>query len=866
MCGLRCRAAFGLAAFAVLVVAPAGPGFAQQPDVASSIAAENAVLSAQIAEGTAVLDRALADLARLRKSKDDLQETVHRIEQSAKVHTPGGEFARMVVEQMRAVPEPRRFARALADSGRMLEATSDANLRTARALRALGDVDAEIARRLAAAQPPVPEAERPRAEAAMRALLAEQRGLLTRLDELQQKLMQTLREARGAARDLQQRSRAARVELAQLLFWVPAAPGTQTLAELAPSLAWTASPANWRAAGATLRDEAARRPFSPAVAVLVAAGLYAGRRRLQRGLVSLAPAAVTYERYRIGHALAALAITLALAAPAPIAMWTVGTLLESAPDTRPFAQALGDALVRVAPLQMLLSTLAWLLDRHGVAVGHFGWDEASLTFAGRALRRFAAVFVPLLLLVALNAVERAPYANRESLGRLGFNLAMIALAVFFAYLFRPRSPLMQRLRARAPHGWPVKLHAVWFGVLVAAPLGLAGLAAAGYFVAAGYFYGRMAYSALVVFCALMLYGLIALWVQLQRASLVRRRSGEAAQSAEAAAAGTAASGIAEVPQRLDIAAIGEQTRSLLNVLVTLLLLGGLWWVWKDVVPVLSVVGDYALWTYTETVDGKEVTRPLTVGNLFLAILVGVVTAVAVRNVGGLLDIVLLQRLEMQADAIYAIKVVARYALAAGGIVAASSIIGLGWSDVQWLVAALGVGLGFGLGEIFSNFVSGLILLAERPIRIGDVVTVGDVSGTVSRIRARATTVIDFDNKEILIPNKSFITDRVINWTLSSQTTRLLLRIGVAHESDIALAQRAMLEAVRRNPDVVQEPAPSVFFVGVGASSLDFEIRAFVDSFDKRLRVQHEINLALHGALRDSNIEIVSALAGTDQRA
>ena len=116
----------------------------------------------------------------------------------------------------------------------------------------------------------------------------------------------------------------------------------------------------------------------------------------------------------------------------------------------------------------------------------------------------------------------------------------------------------------------------------------------------------------------------------------------------------------------------------------------MWWVWKDALPALSVIGDYALWTYTETVDGKPVTRPLTVGGLFLALVVGAVTAVAVRNIGALLDIVLLQRLDMQPDATFAIKVVAQYALAAAGIVLASDILGISWSDVQWLIAALGV--------------------------------------------------------------------------------------------------------------------------------------------------------------------------------
>jgi potassium efflux system protein len=120
-------------------------------------------------------------------------------------------------------------------------------------------------------------------------------------------------------------------------------------------------------------------------------------------------------------------------------------------------------------------------------------------------------------------------------------------------------------------------------------------------------------------------------------------------------------------------------------------------------------------------------------------------------------------------------------------------------------------------------------------------------------------VTDFDNKEVLIPNKSFITDRVINWTLSNQTTRLLIKIGVPHVSDIALVQRVMLEAVRRNPDVLQEPAPTVFLVGAGSGSADFEISAFVSSFDKRLRVQHEINLAVDSALRDNGVATPSGL-------
>ena len=116
-------------------------------------------------------------------------------------------------------------------------------------------------------------------------------------------------------------------------------------------------------------------------------------------------------------------------------------------------------------------------------------------------------------------------------------------------------------------------------------------------------------------------------------------------------------------------------------------------------------------------------------------------------------------------------------------------------------------------------------------------------------------MIDFDNKEVIIPNKAFITERVVNWTLSDPATRLLLKVSVAYGSDIARVQELLLDAVRWNPDVQRSPPASVHCVGLGESSLNFEIRAFVDSYDKRLRVQHEVYLAIERVLRGNGIEI-----------
>jgi potassium efflux system protein len=527
-------------------------------------------------------------------------------------------------------------------------------------------------------------------------------------------------------------------------------------------------------------------------------------------------------------------------------MWAAGTLLTSAAVVHPFAVAVGVSLEANARLLMALAATVWLLAPHGLAAGHFGWDAGSVHHAWRATRRFTAFFVPLIFVSALNGLDHAPYANRETLARLFFVAAMVVLAVLVVRLFRRTSPLMQRLAEVDPQGWARRLYPAWYGTLLAFPLGMLGLALAGYLTAAGYFFGRTTLTLVLLIIAGVLYGMVALWVQMRQFML----AGQPA-APHSGAAGEAAA--AQPPQKVNLAAMGEQTRSLLDVTLTVLLLAGLWWAWKDALPALSAIGDSVIWSFAAT--DKEPASSLTVGEVFLAIGIAALTWVAVRNIGALLDTLLLQRLAFQSDANYAIKVMARYALTAVGVLMASSTLGISWGSVQWLIAALGVGLGFGLQEIVANFVSGLIVLAERPVRVGDTVTVNGVTGKVSAIRARSTRVIDADNKEVIIPNKAFITERVVNWTLPDKSTRLLLPVRVAHGADIARVQQLLLDAVRGNADIQSAPAPSVYFTGLGDNSLDFEIRAYVDSLDERLRVQHALYVAVLLALRDNGIEL-----------
>jgi potassium efflux system protein len=171
------------------------------------------------------------------------------------------------------------------------------------------------------------------------------------------------------------------------------------------------------------------------------------------------------------------------------------------------------------------------------------------------------------------------------------------------------------------------------------------------------------------------------------------------------------------------------------------------------------------------------------------------------------------------------------------------------------VAALSVGLGFGLQEVVANFISGIIILFERPFRVGDVVTIGDTSGRVSRVQIRATTIVDWNRKELIVPNKEFITGKLINWSLSDKLFRVRVPVGIAYGADTDTAEKLLLKAARLNPLVVREPEPTAFFIGFGDNALNFEVRVFVNGIDNWYPMLHRLNRAIDREFRKAGISI-----------
>ncbi len=197
----------------------------------------------------------------------------------------------------------------------------------------------------------------------------------------------------------------------------------------------------------------------------------------------------------------------------------------------------------------------------------------------------------------------------------------------------------------------------------------------------------------------------------------------------------------------------------------------------------------------------------------------------------------------------------RYFIFLIGFMVLLKLLGFKFGDIAIIGGALGVGIGFGLKEIVNNFVSGLILLFERPIKVGDVIMVGQDMGEVTSLGLRATTVQTFDNAEIVIPNAELITTPVTNWTLGEKKVRVKVPIGVAYGTDISSVLKILLSCAALNPTVLTQPPPNALFLMFGDSSLNFELRVWVSDINDRMRVLSELNQDIENEFQIAGIVI-----------
>ena len=278
-----------------------------------------------------------------------------------------------------------------------------------------------------------------------------------------------------------------------------------------------------------------------------------------------------------------------------------------------------------------------------------------------------------------------------------------------------------------------------------------------------------------------------------------------------------------------VASLSDAQGRLLGALRLATLATLLWFIWSPALPAITLLEDITLWSTADPSLPPGEARSVSLATVIIAALVVVLTVLLTRHVPPMVQVLLMEYGSISAGARYAMGMLLQYVIIGIGASISLGLIGFAWSKVQWLVAALGVGIGFGLQEIVANFISGIILLFERPIRVGDVISVSGYDGKVINIQARATVIETFEGKELLIPNKDLITGVVNNWSLTSSKLRIVIPVGVAYGSDVRKAMRILVDVARDHPAIMDDPAPVATFEDFGDNALTLWLRCYAES-------------------------------------
>ncbi|MGN4048855.1 mechanosensitive channel MscK [Pseudomonas sp. SM4] len=631
-----------------------------------------------------------------------------------------------------------------------------------------------------------------------------------------------------------------RATLDEQMFWIPSNKplDVEWMRGVPERLKRQVDTLPWASSLSELTDGLTQRPllFLP-LALLIGALLWR-RKSLYGKLNKVHQDIGHFKRDSQWHTPQAILINILLAMPVALGLALCGLALQI--DARGQNANMGAALLQMGQAWLVFYTAYRILAPGGVAELHFRWEKPQVEFLQGWVRRLGLVVLALVAVVAVAELQPAALADDV----LGMPVVLICYALM--------AWLLSRLLISSPAHENASLFRKVVGVMFTLlPIAL--------FVAVcfGYYYTALKLSdRLINTLYLLMFWLVIEATFVRGLSVAARRLAYQRALAKRQAAKEAGDGEAVIEEpTLDIEKVNEQSLRLIR----LALLGGfiaaLYWVWSDLISVFSYLDNITLYEYTSGTGANMSMVPISIGDMLGALIIIGITFALARNLPGLLEVFVLSKLNLAQGSAYATTTLLSYVIAGVGFVSTLSTLGVSWDKLQWLVAALSVGLGFGMQEIFANFISGIMILFERPVRIGDTITIGNLSGTVSKIRIRATTITDFDRKDIIVPNKTFITGQLINWSLTDTITRVTLKLGVDYGSDLDLVKELLLKAARENPRVLKEPEPHVYFLNFGESTLDHELRMHVRDLGDRNPVLDEVNRFINREFKKQHINI-----------
>ncbi len=693
-------------------------------------------------------------------------------------------------------------------------------------------------------------------------LLRKQQEFISRLRADNEGLIGRLTALQNAQKELIKETREYRFFIDKNILWIQSAPqiGFSDLEESKQGLAEIADARQLKQSGRWILERFRQTPLILLGVLAALAFLFAIRGFLIRRLKK---ANSRTGLLRILPVLRSAILSIVLSAVWPGVVAAVAWVLYSPAEICTLKASTSLALSVVAPLLFLAQVLYRISLPDGLGSVHLQWSSEFCKAIGKLAYRIILFVLPFYCFTLMvDSFQQGAWS--ESLGRFAFLIAMAGLTYALVGAVQHLGTHLseqQQFKNKLLWQW----RAVWMGFIVLMPISLIVVSGLGWNYSAIQLGNRLLVMILtncaVVSACFLLYRVACIGQHL----VVERRRWQNARSGKNAADD---GGLPIDDPDLDIEGVTSQVAGLARVVAVVSIGVIAWTLWSDVLPAARFLDEIQVGTTVvevsvpgEDAEGvkqmvfKKELRIVTLADWMIFAAVLVVTFVLSRNIPGLLEVAILNRLPIDRGGRYAISVICRYILGIIGIIFACRQVGFSWSNVQWLVAAMGVGLGFGLQEIFANVVSGLIILLERPVRIGDFVTVNGQTGFVTRTQLRATTIIDYERREMIIPNKRFITDDVTNWTLTDSITRVAIPVGIAYGSDTTLAHDTLLGIAKSYPLAMDEPEPVAVFNGFGASTLDFELRIYIASRDIIAQVKHDLHMAIDREFRSREIEI-----------
>jgi len=658
--------------------------FAGRHPVLARFAGENAQFAEKLVATARQLERLSARDGEIDELTTRIEQEFNNAREALKITGLSQAYGQVLQEQRRSLPDPRSFRRQIKDREALIAEFGLRRMQHREEYRKLRDLDAYTGEVLKGVEP----REAGQVSGEMQQLLEKRRQLTGDLLKLEENVLRELGLAEVGQRHLLEIVKDYDDFLAEHLLWIRTSNLTRLgdFGALPGELARFVSPQDWLQVTRVLLYQALRSPVFMLV-ILVFGILMWKRKWMITALQETGEKLGKPTTDSFVLTARAIVLTLLAGVPWPLLVAGAGWQLHNSLQGTGFTSTIGLALITVSAEFYFLQFSRVLCLPGGLAARHFRWPDASLQLLRRELDRLLWTFLPAAFVTHV-AINLDPVTAGGMIGRLSFVIIALALGMFFFHVLHPRRGVLvdfvQHAR-KQPLGW---IHRLWFPLMVTIPAILVILALSGYLYTAGSLIGHLIETTWMVFGLLVINGLAVRWLTVTRrklayeAALEQRKAAREAEQQKESSPGEEGSVPIEVEEPVvDLVALSEESRKLLNTTLVFTGIIGLWLIWSEVLPALRFLDQVSLWHYTVTVDNETQRFPITLADLGLAILIGIGTYVLAKRLPSVLEIVLLNRFKVSAGGRYTVFTLMTYVIVAIGILLALNTIGARWSQL-----------------------------------------------------------------------------------------------------------------------------------------------------------------------------------------